>query len=130
MSYILCIPNVQYAAYEDCEYINQVMKRLEEGHVLEIESVPTNFQLYSGPDNCRKYRIHLSDSAKLPEIRRKHEYIMNAAQNKTERIAMSCFMYYFGDKGKLITLYDYIESLERAQSYSNNLKALQLEMAA
>lgn len=113
MGYILCIPDIETATYEDCERINQVMKRLQKRNIIQMESEPTYFKNYNAPDNCRKYRFYLEANASIAEIKRIENIIQSAYGDKKEYAAMNCCEYYFGEKGCITPLYYYLKLLEQ-----------------
>lgn len=113
MGYILCIPDIEIATYEDCERINQVMKRLQKRSIIQMESEPTYFKNYVAPDNCRKYRFYFEANANIAEIKRIENIIQSEYGDKEEYAAMNCCIYYYGEKGCITPLYNYLKLLEQ-----------------
>ena len=80
MRYLLYLPNPETVTYAECETADRFMNYLKAKGITEVESEPARFNLYQAPDNCRKYRLKLPDTAGIEEIRQLWEQVQEAGQ--------------------------------------------------
>lgn len=88
-----------------------------------MESEPTYYKNYSAPDNCRKYRFYFNSKITVLEVNRMEKAIQGAYADKNDYSAMCNCKYYFGEKGCITSLSDYLQALKQEQEQLKQIKA-------
>lgn len=135
MRYLLYLPNPETVTYAECETADRFMKYLKAKEITEIESVPTQFNLYQVPDNCRKYRLMIPDTAGIDEIRQLRKQVQEAGQAWLGRDPLENFFCLHGKDGRWMDCGLYLWRLEMSRKqagfeYKENDTDFVLELLA
>ena len=135
MRYLLYLPNPETVTYAECETADRFMKYLKGKGITEIESEPARFHLYQAPDNCRKYRLLIPETAGIDEIRETMEQVREAGHIWLGRNPLEKFFCLHGKNGRWIDCGMYLWRLEMGRKqagveYKENDTDFMLEMSA
>ena len=112
MKYLLYLPNPETVTYAECETADRFMKYLKTKKIIEVESEPARFHLYQAPDNCKKYRLTISEIAGIDEIWETMEQVREAGRIWLGRNPLEKFFCLHGKNGRWIDCGMYLWRLE------------------